>query len=248
MIHLSGLKKVLSNRPILRGLDLTVYKGETFVIIGYSGTGKSVTIRHITGLMYADEGSVSVFGRDVTKLPPAEYAELRKEMGVLFQSGALLNWMTVFDNVALPLREHTKMTETEIRERVMECLKHVNMQDAGHKFPSEISGGMKKRAGLARAIVFQPKLVLYDEPTSGLDPVMSNQVNELTNHMRDELGLTQVVVTHDMNAAYMIGNRIGMLYNGVMEQVGTPDDIKNSKSAVVQQFISGATKGPHQVV
>ncbi|MBI4570247.1 MAG: ABC transporter ATP-binding protein [Planctomycetes bacterium] len=247
MIRLTDVRKRLGGREVLSGVNLTVEKGETMAIIGYSGTGKSVTIKNITGLMSPDGGTIELFGRDVTHYSPRQYAEVRKRIGLLFQSGALLAWMTVFENVALPLREHTKMTEDQVRARVMEKLALVSLQDAGHKYPAEISGGMKKRAGLARAIVLEPDIVLYDEPTSGLDPVMSNAINELVLDMQKALGVTQVVVTHDMNSAYMIGNHIAMLYGGKIEQAGTPDDIRRSTNPIVRQFINGETAGPHAV-
>jgi phospholipid/cholesterol/gamma-HCH transport system ATP-binding protein len=244
VVRLENLHIRLGGVPILRGLDLSIHKGETLVIIGRSGTGKSVTLKNILGLLRPDEGRVVIYGQDMTGIPEKQYAEVRKKFGVLFQSGALINWLSVGDNVALPLREHTRLDEEEIRRRVMEKLDLVDMSDAVSKMPSEISGGMKKRAGLARAIILDPEIVLYDEPTSGLDPVLSNQINELVLRMQDALGITSVVVTHDMESAYMIADRISMLYEGRIIQTGTRDMIRNTEDAVVSQFIHGDTKGP----
>jgi len=244
VMRLENLQIRLGGVPILRGLDLSIFKGETFVIIGRSGTGKSVTLKNILGLLRPDEGRVIIYGQDMTGLPEKQYAEVRKKFGVLFQSGALINWLSVGENVALPLREHTGLDEQEIRFRVKEKLDLVDMGDAIGKMPSEISGGMKKRAGLARAIILDPQIVLYDEPTSGLDPVLSNQINELVLRMQETLGITSVVVTHDMQSAYMIGDRICMLYDGRIIQTGTRDEIRNTDDSVVRQFIHGETKGP----
>jgi phospholipid/cholesterol/gamma-HCH transport system ATP-binding protein len=187
---------------------------------------------------------VIVDGRNVPELKPAELKDLRANFGILFQNGALLQWMSVADNVALPLREHTTLPEAEIQKRVQHALTLVNMQHDGAKFPSNISGGMQKRAGLARAIIRQPKIVLYDEPTSGLDPIMSNQINELVLDMQAKLGITSVVVTHDMESAYMIADQIAVIYKGEIIQTGTPDEIRNTKDPRVKQFITGSTRGP----
>jgi phospholipid/cholesterol/gamma-HCH transport system ATP-binding protein len=244
IVRLDNLHIRLGGMPILQGLTLSVRKGETLVIIGRSGTGKSVTLKNLLGLLRPDEGRIYIYGEDVTDLPEKLYAEIRKKFGVLFQSGALINWLSVGDNVALPLREHTQMPEEEIRVKVREKLALLDMLGAIGKMPSEISGGMKKRAGLARAIILDPEIVLYDEPTSGLDPVLSNQINELVLRMQEVLGITSIVVTHDMESAYRIGNRISMLYNGRIIQTGTKEEIQNTNDPVVCQFIHGQTKGP----
>jgi phospholipid/cholesterol/gamma-HCH transport system ATP-binding protein len=244
MIELDGVHKRLGGLDVLRGVDLTVEQGETMVIIGRSGSGKSVTLKHMIGLMVPDRGTVRVDGSEWAGLGKGGTFELRRRFGVLFQSGALLNWMTVYDNVALPLREHTDLSDEQIAETVREKLALVDLVDHADKTPSDISGGMKKRAGLARAIVMDPEILLYDEPTSGLDPVLSSTINELINNVKHELGVTSVVVTHDMSSAYAIADRIAMLYEGAVIQVGTPDEIRGSDNPVVHQFVKGLTEGP----
>jgi phospholipid/cholesterol/gamma-HCH transport system ATP-binding protein len=244
IVVLEDVHKSLGGREVLRGVDLAIRKGETTVIIGRSGTGKSVTLKNILGLLRPDRGRIWIYGQDVTHLPETAYAEIRKKFGVLFQSGALINWMSVGDNVALPLREHTRLPEEEVQKRVREKLSILELSNDALKMPSEISGGMKKRAGLARAIILDPAIILYDEPTSGLDPVMSNQINDLILRMQSLLGVTSVVVTHDMESAYRIGNRIAMLYEGKIIQVGTREEIQNTPDPVVRQFIHGDTQGP----
>ncbi|MHC5036217.1 MAG: ABC transporter ATP-binding protein [Planctomycetota bacterium] len=244
IVKLVDLHIRLGGTPVLRGLNLAVRKGETLVIIGRSGTGKSVTLKNLLGLLRPDEGRILVYGEDITDFPEKKYAEVRKKFGVLFQSGALINWLSVGDNVALPLREHTRMAEEVIQTKVRETLTLLDLEDSIKKMPSEISGGMKKRAGLARAIILDPKIILYDEPTSGLDPVMSNQINELILRMQKVLGVTSVVVTHDMESAYLIGDRISMLYEGKIVQTGSKEEIQNTENPIVRQFIHGQTQGP----
>ncbi len=245
LVELKGVSKSFGSFHVLRSLDLKVYPNETLVIIGRSGTGKSVTIRHIVGLLEPDSGSVTVFGRDQRQLTKKERQALSLRMGYLFQAGALLNWMTVAENIELPLLEHRRqMTASQRHERVLEKLRLVEMESARDKYPGDISGGMKKRAALARAIVLDPEIILYDEPTSGLDPVIANTINELIIHTREALGSTQIVVTHDMESAYMIADRIAMLYQGRIIAVGSPDEFRSSSDPIVQQFISGSTKGP----
>lgn len=244
MITLDGVFKKLGGRRILKGVDLEIPQGSTFVIIGKSGTGKSVTIKHMVGLMRADRGRVLVDGKDMGTLGRAALSEVRRKIGLVFQHGALLNSMTVGENVALPLVENEKPPRAEVGRRVREALAKVGMEKDLHKLPAEISGGMRKRAGLARAIVRNPQIVLYDEPTSGLDPVMSSAINILIRKMQSDLGCTSVVVTHDMESAYYIGDQIGMLYEGEIIEVGTPEEIKNTKNPIVKQFIHGSVEGP----
>jgi len=244
VIVLKDIHKTLGGREILRGVDLEIRTGETLVILGQSGTGKSVTLKNIIGLMHPDRGSIVIDGEDVTQMSENEFARVRRKFGVLFQSGALINWLSIGDNVALPLREHTKMSQEEIETLVAEKLGLLNLSDSRYKMPSEVSGGMRKRAGLARAIILDPKIILYDEPTSGLDPVMSNQINELILRMQKLFGVTSTVVTHDMQSAYMIADRIAMLFQGRVIEVGTCDQIRSSTNPIVRQFIEGKTEGP----
>lgn len=243
VVAFTGVSKMLSGRQILDKLSFAVPRGETFVIIGYSGTGKSVTLRHMVGLMRPDEGSIRIEGDEITTMSRRELELMRRRFGVLFQSGALIAWLTLFENVELPLVEHTKMSKKKRAEIVQQKLEIVNLWQDRDKYPAEISGGMKKRAGLARAIALDPDLVLYDEPSSGLDPVIANEIDKLINRLRDEHGMTQIVVTHDMNSAYTIADRIGMFHKGNMLQIGTPEEIQNSSIDEVQHFITGGREG-----
>jgi phospholipid/cholesterol/gamma-HCH transport system ATP-binding protein len=243
VVEFAGVSKTLGGRKILDGLDFTVSKGETFVIIGYSGTGKSVTLRHLVGLMQPDEGSIRLAGDEITTMTRKELELMRRKFGVLFQSGALIAWLTLFENVELPLKEHTQMSRRKRAEIVKQKLELVNLWDDRDKFPAEISGGMKKRGGLARALALDPEIVLYDEPCSGLDPVMSHEIDKLINHLRVHLKLTQVVVTHDMDSAFNIATRIGMFYHGKMIQIGTPEEIRATSNEEVRHFITGGKEG-----
>lgn len=244
MIEIEDLHKTLSGREVLDGLCLSVSEGETLVILGRSGTGKSVTLRHLVGLMRPDRGSVRVFGREVSALDERELREHRRQIGYLFQDGALLNWLDLAENVALPLLETGDQPRAEIEARAIEVLSLVELEDHRRKFPSQISGGMRKRAGLARALVSRPRIVLYDEPTSGLDPISSSQINRLINDLRKRLGITQVVVTHDMGSAFDIADRIALLHEGKIRAIGPAEEIHRSTDPAVQQFIRGEIDGP----
>ena len=244
MIEFNRVSKRFGNRGVLNDVSFSINKGETFVIIGLSGAGKTTILRHIAGFIDPDSGEVLI---DDIKMNNSRYkvkAGLRKRMGFLFQSGALINWLSVRDNVGLSLSEHRAGSREEISRIVDEKLELLQLGDAGDKMPSEISGGMKKRAGLARAIVNNPDIILYDEPTSGLDPVMSSMISELIIEMQKKLGATSVVVTHDIESAYHIADKIAMLYNGEILECGTPDEIRRSTDRVVQQFINGEITGP----
>lgn len=244
IVEMHGVKKSFGARAILKGVDISVRRGETMVLLGGSGTGKSVSIRHIIGLLEPDEGRVLIDGVAMSGADKKAKAKLRARMGVLFQSGALINWLTVFENVALPLRELHAADEHEIDRIVTEKLRWLGLLPARDLLPGNISGGMKKRVGLARALTTNPEVLLYDEPTSGLDPVMSQVINELVRRMQDELKVTQVVVTHDMHSAYYIADRITFLYQGRVLFVGTPDEIRTCDNEIVQQFIHGRSQGP----
>lgn len=238
MIEFCDVHKKLYGAPILRGVDLKVNRGEALVILGPTGTGKSVTLRHMVGLHKADSGKVLVNGEDIAGLSGWNLERLRSRFGVLFQSGALLNWMNVRDNIALPLRESRKMAEREIDEKVNKVLEMVGLADDGKKMPSGISGGMKKRAGLARAIVTEPEIVLYDEPTSGLDPIMSRKIDKLIVSLKNKLNITSVVVTHDLISAFGIADRIVMMRRGRVEMSGTVEEFKESGNEIVRDFIA----------
>jgi len=244
MIELLDVHKELGGRKVLDGLSLAVETGKTTVIIGRSGAGKSVTLKHIVGLLKPDRGLVLVDGTNVAQAPPQELAQVRRRIGMVFQSAALINWLSVKDNVALPLRETTEMPECEIMDRVTSKLALVELADAADKMPGELSGGMRKRVGLARALVTDPSLILYDEPTSGLDPIMSARINEIIRGLRQKLGVTAIVVTHDIASAYFVGDRIAMLYDGRIIEEGTPQEIRDSSNPIVRQFIEGTSTGP----
>ena len=238
MIKLIDVYKSFGDKKVLQGFSLDVVEGETMVIIGYSGTGKSVAIKHIVGLLEPDSGTVFVDSLEVPKLPRRELYALRARIGYVFQFAALFDSMSIGDNVAMGLRK-LEMKPAEIRDRVSEALRLVDLPDTANRFPAELSGGMRKRVGIARAIALRPKYILYDEPTTGLDPVTSAVIDELMLRMRKQLGVTGVVITHDMRSAYTVGSRIAMLYDGRVRQVGTVDEIRNTKDPVVRQFIEG---------
>jgi phospholipid/cholesterol/gamma-HCH transport system ATP-binding protein len=244
MIEFLSVSKKFGSNVILDEVSFNIERGETFVIIGQSGAGKTTILRHIAGFLEPDKGDVFVDELKMNGAGSGLRARIRKKMGFLFQSGALINWLSVRDNVALPLVELRLGTMEEINSIVDEKLKLLQLSDAGDKMPADISGGMKKRVGLARAIVRNPDIILYDEPTSGLDPVMSARINELILRMQKKLNVTSVVVTHDMESAYRIADRIAMLYNGKIIECGTPDQIRASSDPVVQQFIQGIIEGP----
>jgi phospholipid/cholesterol/gamma-HCH transport system ATP-binding protein len=239
MIQLVDVYKSFGPKQVLNGFTLDVPEGETMVIIGYSGTGKSVAIKHIVGLLTPDKGTVFVDGQEVPELSRDDLYKLRSKIGYVFQFAALFDSLTIGDNVALALRRDRSISESEIQRRVRESLALVDLPDVESKYPAELSGGMRKRAGIARAIVKRPKYLLYDEPTTGLDPVTSAVIDQLMIRMRETLGVTGIVITHDMRSAYTVGTRIAMLYEGRVRQVGTVDEIQNTTDPVVRQFIEG---------
>ena len=239
MIRLVDVYKAFGPKRVLEGFTLDVVEGETMVIIGYSGTGKSVAIKHIVGLLEPDSGSVEVDGLEVPTLSRRELYKLRARIGYVFQFAALFDSFSIGENVAMGLRKQQELDEKEIRDRVHEALDLVDLPNVENRFPAELSGGMRKRVGIARAIALRPKYILYDEPTTGLDPVTSAVIDQLMVRMRDRLGVTSIVITHDMRSAYTVGTRIGMLYEGRIRQVGTVEEIQHSSDPVVRQFIEG---------
>ncbi|HOP28928.1 MAG TPA: ABC transporter ATP-binding protein [Spirochaetota bacterium] len=247
MIEVRNISKRFGKVVVLDNVSLTIENGETFVIIGQSGAGKTTILRHIAGFFDPDQGDVLIDGMKMNGAGSGKKRMLREKMGFLFQSGALINWLNVKENVALPLVEHKLGTKDEIDKIVDEKLSLLQLDDAAEKMPSDISGGMKKRVGLARAIVRNPEIILYDEPTSGLDPVMSARIDELILRMQRELGVTSVVVTHDMDSAYRIADRIAMLYQGRIIECGTPEQIRESINPYVRQFVEGKLTGPIEV-
>jgi phospholipid/cholesterol/gamma-HCH transport system ATP-binding protein len=244
MIEVIDLKKSFGGTEVLKGVNLTVRKGETVVVIGRSGCGKSVLLKHLIGLMKPDSGKLLVDGIDVTTLKGEEMYEFRKRFGMLFQGAALFDSLTVWENVGLSLIEHTDLSEEEIRKKVCQKLEQVGLDRLDDMKPSDLSGGMKKRVGLARAIAMDPPVILYDEPTTGLDPIMADVINELIRRLQESLEITSVAVTHDMKSAYKIGDRLAMLYDGRIVFEGTPEEVKASRDEVVRQFVEGRAEGP----
>ena len=248
-VEFRDVNKAYGNKQVLRGADLKVYRGEVLVILGGSGSGKSVTLRHMLGLEAPDSGRVIVEDEDITDHPEEELYRVRKKFGMLFQSGALFDSMTVFENIAFPLREHAEMSEEEIARAVHEKLGLVNLPNTEHLMPVDLSGGMRKRVGLARSIVLDPKMILYDEPTTGLDPITAQKINELIIDLQSKLNVTSVVVTHDIQSAFSVGDRIAFLNKGVFEWVGTMEEARSSKHPVLREFLKAsavtAAQPPH---
>ena len=244
MIDTINLYKRFSDKEVLKGLNLTIETGITQVVIGRSGCGKSVLLKNIIGILKPDSGQVIIDGKDITKMTNKQLSELRLSFGMLFQGAALFDSLTVAENVGFNLIEHTDLDSVTIAKRIKEALSLVGLYGIENLMPSELSGGMKKRVGLARAICMRPKIILYDEPTTGVDPIMADVVNDLINRLHDKLEITSIVVTHDMVSAYKIASNIAMLYDGRIIQRGTPEEIKNTDNPIVKQFITGASKGP----
>src|SRR3954454_24570567 len=239
MIRLVDVYKAFGPKQVLQGFTLDVVEGETMVIIGYSGTGKSVAIKHIVGLLEPDSGQVIVDGLEVPALSRRDLYQLRARIGYVFQFAALFDSFSIGENVAMGLRKQQELTEREIADRVHEALDLVDLPNVAERFPAELSGGMRKRVGIARAIALRPKYLLYDEPTTGLDPVTSAVIDELMVRMRKKLGVTGIVITHDMRSAYTVGTRIAMLYEGRVRGVWSVDEIQRTDDPVVRQFIEG---------
>lgn len=244
MIKAEDVCKAFDGRRVLNGVSLEIYRGEIFVIMGGSGCGKSTFLRHLTGALKPDSGKVYLLGKDLTELDGAQLDEIRKKIGMCFQSSALFDSMTVGENIALPLREHTELEDSVIDIVVKMKLEMVGLNGFERLMPSQLSGGMKKRVGLARAIAMDPQIVFYDEPTAGLDPIVSGVINKLILDLSKRLSITSVVVTHDMNSVFRIADRAAMLYQGKVIEAGTLDEIRMSKNEILKQFISGEPDGP----
>jgi phospholipid/cholesterol/gamma-HCH transport system ATP-binding protein len=235
-VEFHDVYKAYGSKQVLRGVNLIVHRGEVMVILGGSGSGKSVTLRHMLGLEAPDAGRIIVEEEDITDFPEEELYRVRKKFGMLFQSAALFDSMTVFENIAFPLREHTEMTEDEITRAVHEKLELVNLPGTSHLMPVDLSGGMRKRVGLARSIVLDPKMILYDEPTTGLDPITAQKINELIIDLQSKLNVTSVVVTHDIQSAFSVGDRIAFLSRGAFEWVGSMEEARNTDHPGLREF------------
>jgi phospholipid/cholesterol/gamma-HCH transport system ATP-binding protein len=238
-IQIQELHKAFGENEVLRGFSAEAAEGETLCILGGSGSGKSVTIKHVVGLLRPDRGDVLVDGESVVGMSQEELYELRRKVGYVFQFAALFDSMTVMENVGLGLRRIRGTTEDEIRQRVEECLAMVELDGLGDRLPSELSGGQRKRAGIARAIATQPSYILYDEPTTGLDPLTRAVIDRLINRLKKELGVTGLVITHDMESAFRVADRMAMLYEGTARFFGTPDEARATDDPVVRAFIDG---------
>jgi phospholipid/cholesterol/gamma-HCH transport system ATP-binding protein len=239
VIRVQGLHKRFGSQAVLRGVDLDIATGEIMVVIGRSGGGKSVLLKHLIGLLRPDAGSVIVDGVDITRLRGRDLDRVRERYGVVFQGGALFDSMSVFDNVAFPLREKTSLPAAEIRGRVDEKLDQVGLTGMGHKNPAEISGGMRKRVAMARALVTEPEIVFFDEPTTGLDPILVNTIHHLIVELHRKFRFTAVMVSHEIPEIFEIADRVAVLHEGVIVEVGPPDGVRASANPVVQQFIRG---------
>lgn len=238
-IEFRQVYKSFNHVPILAGMDVTIEPGETVTLIGGSGIGKSVALKLIVGLLKPEAGQILIEGEDIVPLAEDRLIRIRKKIGMVFQSSALFDSLSVAENIAYPLREHTAMSEREIRERITETLHMVGLDGAEDKEPADLSGGMRKRVALARAIALTPRIILYDEPTTGLDPVNTEKINELIADMDRKLAVTSVVVTHDMRSAFKISDRIGLLDKGKIVIIGTPEEIQRADLPLVRQFVNG---------
>ena len=248
MINLVDIHKSFGNNVVLDGLDLFIEVGKVTVIIGQSGGGKSVLLKHMIGLIRPDKGKVEIDGQDISGFNERQLNEIRKRFGMLFQEAALFDSMTVGQNVAFPLIEHSKLPKSAIREIVSEKLAQVGLRGAEDKMPSELSGGMKKRAGLARAIALEPEIILFDEPTTGLDPIIADAIDQLIVDIQSRLNVTCVVISHDITGTFKIGHKIAMLYQGKIIEHGAPEEIKDSGNPILKQFLEGNMEGPIKVM
>lgn len=248
MIRISGLHKAFGSQKVLNDLHLTIPDGQITAIIGPSGEGKSVLLRHIIGLLSPDSGTIEVDGESIIGLRRAELNRIREKFGMLFQNAALFDSMTVYENVAFPLQEKTTLGRDEIRQRVMGALEDVGLRNVEHKYTDELSGGMKKRVGLARALLLNPQIILFDEPTTGLDPIIKRAIHQLIRETHDKFGFTAVIVSHEIPDIFTVAHNVAMLFRGEILQYGTADEIRNSTHPVVSQFISGSLDGPIQMI
>ena len=248
MIRLTDVHKSFGAQTVLNGLNLSIPAGQITAIIGPSGEGKSVLIKHMIGLLQPDSGRIEVDGENILGLRRSQLNKIREKFGMLFQNAALFDSMNVFENVAFPLREKTKLSKSEIHTRVLSALEDVGLKNIEQKFTDELSGGMKKRVGLARALLLNPKIILFDEPTTGLDPIIKRAIHQLIRETHEKFGFTAVIVSHEIPDIFDIAQNVAMLYKGKILQFGTANEIINSSNPTVRQFISGSLDGPIQMV
>jgi phospholipid/cholesterol/gamma-HCH transport system ATP-binding protein len=244
VIEIDNLHKAFGRQQVLRGVNLSVTTGEILIVIGRSGGGKSVLLRHLLGLVRADQGRIVVGGVDITRLRGPALDDVRRRYGVVFQGGALFDSMSVFDNVAFPLRERARLGRAEVADRVRTKLEQVGLREVGHKNPAEISGGMRKRVAIARALVTEPEIVFFDEPTTGLDPVLVNGIHRLIGELHEKFRFTAVMVSHEIPEIFQIADRVAMLHEGRIVEAGAPEAIQGSEDPVIRQFIRGDAEGP----
>ncbi len=240
MIVIENLQKQFDGLPVLRGVNLTIEDGCTTAIIGGSGCGKSVLLKHIIGLLKPEAGSVLVDGEDIPRLPYPRLVEVRKKIGMVFQGSALFDSMTIAENMAMGLIRHSKLTSREIKDRIAEALAMVGLAGVEQKYPAELSGGMKKRAAIARALAMKPQFLLYDEPTTGLDPPRADSINQVIYDLNSQLGVTSIVVTHDMHSVYRVAHKVAMLHEGRIHFTGTPAELAQSDEPAVLEFLESA--------
>jgi phospholipid/cholesterol/gamma-HCH transport system ATP-binding protein len=248
MIQIINIRKSFGDQNVLKGLSMRIEKGELAAVIGGSGSGKSVFLKHLIGILRPDEGSILIEGVDITKARGRRLNAVRENFGVVFQEGALFDSLSVFDNIAFPLREKTKLREDEVKIKVINALEDVGLKGIEMKYPAEISGGMKRRVALARALITEPKIVLFDEPTTGLDPIISSSIHRLIMSTHKKYGFAGVIISHEIPEIFEVADKVGMLYNGILIEYGTPEEIQKSSNPFVKQFITGSLEGPIELV
>jgi phospholipid/cholesterol/gamma-HCH transport system ATP-binding protein len=248
MIEIINIRKSFGGQKVLNGLSMRIEQGELAAVIGGSGSGKSVFLKHLIGILRPDEGNILIEGVDITKARGRQLDAVRENFGVVFQEGALFDSLSVFDNIAFPLREKTKLREDEVEKRVITALEDVGLKGMEMKYPAEISGGMKRRVALARALITEPKIVLFDEPTTGLDPIISSSIHRLIISTHKKYGFAGVIISHEIPEIFEVADKVGMLYNGILIEYGTPEEIQKSSNPFVKQFITGSLEGPIELV